>query len=42
MKIVRNKVEAYFKARIDDLYTAEGKKLTSAANINSLKKLLGC
>ena len=41
MKIVRNKVESYFKARIDDLYTAEGKKLTSAANITSIKKLLG-
>jgi long-chain acyl-CoA synthetase len=41
MKIVRNKVETYFKARIDDLYTPEGKKLDSAKNIESLKKLLG-
>ena len=42
MKIVRNKVETYFKDRIDDLYTAEGKKLTSEKNIDSIKKLLGC
>ncbi|MBO5686070.1 MAG: AMP-binding protein [Alistipes sp.] len=41
MKIVRNKVETYFKDRIDDLYTPEGKKLTSEKNIASLKKLLG-
>ena len=41
MKIVRNKVETYFKDRIDDLYTPEGKKLTSDKNIASLKKLLG-
>ena len=41
MKIVRNKVETYFKARIDDLYTPEGKKLDSEKNIASLKKLLG-
>ena len=41
MKIVRNKVESYFKDRIDDLYTPEGKKLTSEKNIASLKKLLG-
>ncbi len=41
MKIVRNKVETYFKSRIDDLYTPEGKKLTSEKNIASLKKLLG-
>ena len=42
MKIVRNKVEAYFKDRIEDLYTPEGKKLTSEKNITSLKKILGC
>ncbi len=42
MKIVRNKVETYFKDRLDDVYTAEGKKLTSEKNIASLKKLLGC
>ena len=41
MKIVRNKVETYFKDRIDDLYTPEGKKLTSEKNLASLKKLLG-
>ncbi|MBQ1952092.1 MAG: AMP-binding protein, partial [Alistipes sp.] len=42
MKIVRNKVETYFKDRIEDLYTPEGKKLTSEKNITSLKKILGC
>ncbi len=41
MKIVRNKVETYFKDRIDALYTPEGKKLDSEENIASLKKLLG-
>ena len=40
MKVVRNKVEAYFKERIDYAYTAEGKQLLNEKNIESLSKLL--
>jgi hypothetical protein len=40
MKVVRNKVESYFKARIDYAYTAEGKMLHNEQNIASLKKLV--
>ena len=40
MKVVRNKVESHFKARIDHAYTAEGKLLLNAKNIESLSKLL--
>ena len=40
MKVVRNKVESYFKARIDHAYTAEGKMLHNEQNIASLKKLV--
>ncbi|MBO5772010.1 MAG: AMP-binding protein [Alistipes sp.] len=40
MKVVRNKVEAYFKERIDHCYTTEGKQLHNAKNLESLAKLL--
>ncbi|MBR5808452.1 MAG: long-chain fatty acid--CoA ligase, partial [Alistipes sp.] len=40
MKVVRNKVESYFKSRIDYAYTAEGKMLHNEQNIASLKKLV--
>ena len=40
MKVVRNKVEAHFKARIDYVYTTEGKALLNEKNLDSLSKLL--
>ena len=40
MKVVRNKVEAHFKARIDYAYTTEGKLLLNGKNLDSLSKLL--
>ena len=40
MKVVRNKVETYFKSRIDYCYTAEGKMLHNEQNIVSLTKVL--
>ena len=40
MKVVRNKVESYFKARLDYCYTEEGKKLLNDKNLESLSKLL--
>ncbi len=40
MKVVRNKVEAHFKERIDYAYTAEGKQLLNEKNLESLSKLL--
>lgn len=39
MKVVRSKVEAKFGQRIEELFTPEGKRIDSAANIASLKKL---
>jgi hypothetical protein len=40
MKVVRNKVESHFAARIDYAYTAEGKLILNAKNLDSLSKLL--
>ena len=40
MKIVRGKVEEYFKSRIDYMYTPEGKMLKNEKNIESLAKLI--
>ena len=40
MKVVRNKVEAFYKERIDYCYTAEGKKLHNEQNLGSLTRLL--
>lgn len=40
MKIVRGKVEEYFKSRIDYLYSSEGRKLQNEKNLHSLEKLL--
>ncbi len=40
MKIVRGKVETYFKDRIDYMYTPEGKTLKNPKNLASLKKLV--
>ena len=40
MKIVRGKVEEYFKGRIDYMYTPEGKMLKNEKNIESLAKLI--
>ena len=40
MKVVRNKVESHFAARIDYAYTVEGKQLLNEKNLVSLSKLL--
>lgn len=40
MKVVRNKVESHFSDRIDYCYTAEGKQLLNAKNLESLSVLL--
>ena len=40
MKVVRNKVEAFYKERIEHCYTAEGKQLHNERNIASIEKLL--
>ena len=40
MKVVRNKVETHFKARIDYAYTTEGKALLNPKNLESLNKLI--
>ena len=40
MKVVRNKVEAYYKSRIDHCYTPEGKLLHNEQNLASLERLL--
>ena len=41
MKVVRNKVEKHFAAAIEHAYTAEGKAIDNARNIEALRKLLG-
>ncbi len=40
MKVVRGKVEEYYKGRIDYMYTAEGKMLKNEKNIESLTKVI--
>ncbi len=40
MKVVRGKVEEYYKGRIDHMYTTEGKMLKNDKNIESLAKLV--
>lgn len=40
MKVVRGKVEEYYKGRIDHMYTPEGKTLKNEKNIESLAKLV--
>ena len=40
MKIVRNKVEEYFRDRIDYLYTPEGRELRNDKNLASLRKMV--
>ena len=40
MKIVRGKVEEYYKGRIDYMYTPEGKMLKNDKNIESLTKVV--
>lgn len=40
MKIVKHKVYEAFSDRLDELYTAEGKKATSQSNLKVLEKLL--
>ena len=40
MKVVRGKVEEYYKGRIDHMYTPEGKTLKNEKNIESLSKLV--
>ncbi|MBQ2787350.1 MAG: AMP-binding protein [Bacteroidaceae bacterium] len=37
MKVVRGKVEKFYKERIDHLYTPEGKQILNEKNIDSLK-----
>ncbi len=41
MKIVRSKVEAHFKARLDYLYTAEGRRTDNPQNLAALEKIVG-
>ena len=41
MKVVRGKVETYFKTRLDYLYTPEGKQLKNPKNLASLRKIVG-
>ncbi|MBO7185903.1 MAG: AMP-binding protein [Alistipes sp.] len=41
MKVVRNKVEKHFAAALEHAYTAEGKAIDNARNIEALRKLLG-
>jgi long-chain acyl-CoA synthetase len=41
MKVVRNKVEKHFAASIEHAYTAEGKAIDNARNIESLRRILG-
>ncbi len=40
MKVVRSKVEERYRNRLDQLYTPEGKKSDSEANLEALRKLL--
>ncbi len=40
MKVVRSKVEERYRDRLDALYTPEGKKADSAANLEALRQLL--
>ena len=41
MKVVRNKVEEYFKDDLDSLYTSKGKNQVNERNINNLKTFIG-
>lgn len=41
MKIVRGKISEHYSARIEHLYTPEGKEITNKQNIEALKKYLG-
>jgi len=41
MKIVRSKVEAHFKARLNYLYTAEGRRTDNPQNLAALEKIVG-
>ena len=41
MKVVRNKVEKHYAAAIEHAYTAEGKAIDNAHNLDALRKLLG-
>jgi long-chain acyl-CoA synthetase len=40
MKVVRSKVEEYFKAEIDHLYTPEGKDILNSKNVENLRTFL--
>ena len=40
MKIVRGKVEQHFAARLDHLYTPEGRKTDNVENLNALRNIL--
>lgn len=39
LKLVRGKVETHFKARIEHLYTPEGKQIQNSTNHNSISRL---
>ena len=41
LKVVRSKVEAHYRDRLDYLYTPEGKVLKNPRNLSSLKKIVG-
>lgn len=41
MKIVRGKVEHYYAARLERLFTVEGKRLDSPENVAAVERLLG-
>lgn len=40
MKVVRSKVEEYFRQELDFLYTADGKEITNGNNISNLRVFL--
>ena len=40
MKVVRSKVEEYFKQELDYLYTADGKEISNSNNVNNLRVFL--
>lgn len=40
MKVVRSKVEEYFRQELEFLYTADGKEITNGNNVNNLRVFL--
>jgi long-chain acyl-CoA synthetase len=40
MKVVRNKVERHYEARLNELYTPEGKRIDNPSNCQAIERLL--